>query len=300
MQAHQIQDLQVQGKQVIIHQVIIKLQTQLLGIEDRKTTSQTNNVQTNNNNAETNNQQEIISQNVNLKELHLNVEGISPSFNKDILEYYLVVSNFINNIEVDAKPEEQTANVSITGNNNLVLGNNKIEIVVTSKDSKNSKKYVINVSKLQDKNIGNASLENLAIENVAIIPEFSSDILSYSAEVDSNIESINILAVPQNEKATVEIYGNNNLQIGDNFVEIKVIAEDENTIKNYNILVHKKNKQEEQTEDESKEVLNKTKEDIKKHENKYYLWIIFIIFLIILVSIIAFIIWKKRQNKKEK
>lgn len=136
-----------------------------------------------------------------MKELHLNIEGLSPAFNKNTLQYYLVVSNLINDIEVTAVAEDSSAKVEITGNKNLVIGSNKIEIRVVSSDGTASKTYIINVSKTEDKELGNASLENLAIENVTITPEFSSDIFEYTAEVGSNVESLNILAVPQREKA---------------------------------------------------------------------------------------------------
>ena len=160
-----------------------------------------NNNQTNNqeNNSSTNNEANKI--NVNLKELHLNVEGISPAFNANTTQYYLVVSNLINDIEVIATPEDATAKVEIIGNTNLVMGNNEILVKVISSDGSASKVYKINVSKTENEERGNASLENLAIENVGIVPEFNSDIFEYTAEVGSNIENLNILAVPQRENA---------------------------------------------------------------------------------------------------
>ena len=257
-------------------------------------TNNTINNSVNNNNQESQN----VSQNVNLKELHLNVQGISPSFNKDITEYYLIVSEFINDIEVEAYQEEQLSNVIITGNKNLQMGSNKIEIKVTSGDGKNSKTYVINVSKMKDENLGNCFLENLAIENVNIVPEFNSEIFSYFAEVDSNIDNLNILAVPQNEKAKIEIYGDKNLQFGDNTIEILVTAEDLITIKKYNIHVHKKTQEEENVDKFNSDILNKTQSDLRKHENKYFWWILIIAGLILSIGIISFMLWKKKNNKK--
>lgn len=237
-----------------------------------------------------------VSQNVDLSGLHLNVEGISPSFNKDILEYYIVVSDQINDIEVDAEPENDTANVKITGNNNLKLGANKIEIIVTSSDNKTSKVYIINVSKTDNKTMGNANLENLAIENVQLVPEFASDILNYSIEVANDIDYLNILAVPQNEKANVQIFGNDKLQTGDNLIEINVTAEDNITIKKYNILVHKKDENEEKIENEANEIiLNKKEAEQKANEtnNNWIKAIIIIIFLIIII--IGYIVYKNKS-----
>ena len=152
-----------------------------------------------NNNSSTNNRANNV--NLNLKELHLNVEGISPAFNANTTQYYLVVSNLINDIEVIATPEDAAAKVEIMGNTNLMMGNNEILVKVISSDGSASKVYKINVSKTENEERGNASLENLAIENVGIVPEFNSDIFEYTAEVGSNIENLNILAVPQRENA---------------------------------------------------------------------------------------------------
>ncbi len=277
-----------------IQAVIIKQETYFLVGNVNKQKQATN---TSTNNAPRNTEQETanISQNVNLKELHLNVEGISPSFNKDILEYYLVVSNFINDIEVDAMAEEASSKVQVTGNHNLQMRSNKIEVTVTSGDGKTSKPYVINVSKLADEKLGNCFLENLAIENISIVPEFSSEVFSYSAEVGSNVEKINILAVPQNENAKVEIIGNDNLQFGKNNVEIIVTAEDSITVKKYNILVHKKT-QEEENEKNNIDILNQTDKDLRKHENKFYWLILIIVILISAIGIIIFLLWKRKKT----
>ena len=117
--------------------------------------------------------------------MHLNLEGLSPAFNKNTTQYYLVVSNLINDIEVKAVPEDSSCK----------------DIKVISADGSASKIYSINVSKTENKELGNASLENLAIENITLNPEFNSDIFEYTAEVSSDIENLKILAVPQRENA---------------------------------------------------------------------------------------------------
>lgn len=175
--------------------------TSLGGTTSKPQTGTGNTAQTTNHQNNNTNNNESSNANVNLKELHLSVEGISPSFNANTVQYYLVVSNLINDIDVVATPEDQSAKVEITGNKNLAMGSNVIQVKVTSSDGKASKIYTINVSKTDDKEHGNADLENLAIENVSIVPEFSSDIYEYTAEVGSDIENLNVLAIPQKENA---------------------------------------------------------------------------------------------------
>lgn len=152
------------------------------------------------------------STNANLKELHLSVEGLSPAFQKTITRYNLIVGNDVSQIAVNAIPEDSNAKVSVTGNTNLKIGTNEIKITVTAQDEKTVKTYIIEVTKTENPELANANLENLAIENVTLEPEFSPDIISYNAVIGSSVESIHILAVPQIEGANIEITGADNIQ----------------------------------------------------------------------------------------
>lgn len=173
---------------------------------------------------------------------------MSPAFNKNTTNYYIVVSESVNNINVVAEPEDSNAKVNISGNNNLQVGNNKITISVTAPNNKNKKTYTINVTKTNNPDNSNASLLNLAVENVTLEPEFNKDVTQYRAQVGSGQESLNILAVPEIEGANVDIQGKDNLQFGENTITIKVTAKDGTTIKEYIILVYRKTQEEENSE----------------------------------------------------
>ncbi len=147
-----------------------------------------------------------------MKELHLSVEGLSPAFQKTITRYNLIVGEDINQINVNAITEDSKASVSITGNTGLKIGANEIRITVTAQDKKTTKTYTIEVSKTQNPELANANLENLAIENVTLEPEFSPDIISYNAVVASDVEAIHLLAIPQIEGAKVEIMRGDTIQ----------------------------------------------------------------------------------------
>lgn len=185
------------------------------------------------------------STNANLKELHLNVEGLSPAFQKTITRYNLVVGDDVSQIAVNAIPEDSNAKVNVTGNTNLKIGTNEVKITVTAQDGKTTKTYVIEVTKTENPELANANLENLAIENVTLEPEFSADIISYNAVIASTQESIHILAVPQIEGATVEITGADNIQFGENIITVKVVAKDGITSKEYTISLYKTTEEEE-------------------------------------------------------
>lgn len=278
-------------------------------IEELSTTQEEQETQSNNN---------ISSDNAYLEILRLDKEGITPSFNKEITEYYITVDSTVNNLQINAIPENIEANVEIKGNNNLVNGINKIEIIVTSKDGSKKKIYNINVTKTSNIAASNTNLETLAIENVTLFPEFYENILNYKAEVSNETKSLNILAIPQSISAQVVIEGNINLKEGKNIVNVKVIAENKISEKNYIIEVYKRNSNEEVEALEEQEIkIEKANELIEEKEQNQEdtqqleheiniqnndndknnnIIIIIIIIVIILGSITAFIIYRKKKN----
>ena len=191
--------------------------------------------------------------NEDLEIMRLDRSGMIPSFNKDITEYYMTIGNHINNIEITAIPENKEASVQILGNNDLKEGINKIEIIVTSKDKTNEKKYTINLTETSDTETANTNLENLAIENVTLSPEFHSNTTQYNAEVSNTVKSLNILAIPENAKAQIIIEGNENLKEGNNVITIKVIAQNNITERVYKINLYKRNNGEEAEEKQEQE-----------------------------------------------
>jgi hypothetical protein len=93
-----------------------------------------------------------------------------------------------------------------------------------------------NPPQYQEKKSENADLRVLKIENME--PEFSKDVTEYYLTVDLEIDKIDIEAYSDSEKASVDIQGNNDLQEGENKIEIVVTAEAGNQ-KTYYIYVTK-------------------------------------------------------------
>lgn len=77
----------------------------------------------------------------------LSVEGyqLSPTFNKNTLEYSLVVPNEVRKIKINATKEDGTANILGIGEKELIEGTNKIEIKVTAENGA-VKTYIVNVT----------------------------------------------------------------------------------------------------------------------------------------------------------
>lgn len=177
-----------------------------------------------------------------LKELRVNEEGILPSFNKDIFNYYLTINQNINNIEIEAIPENPNSQIEIIGNTNLKYGENNIVIKLILNNEETI--YSIKVVKTQDLELANCNLETLAIENGLVEPAFDANITDYKINISNDTTQLNILAIPQNENAKIEIYGNEKLEVGDNLIEIIVTAQDKTTKKKYSITAYRKTQQE--------------------------------------------------------
>lgn len=193
---------------------------------------------------------------LNLGIMRTNQEGITPNFDAEILEYYLVVDETVNNLDITAIPVSKKAEIVIVGNKNLKRGINKVKITVSLNG--NSKTYTINVTKTDNPNKANANLETLAIQNYTLEPEFQNSITNYYAEVANTETLVNILAIAEDSSANVKIEGNNDLKYGSNNVVVTVTARDGITDKKYNIEIYRRNDEEE----------NVYKEEIKENNEE--------------------------------
>ena len=250
-------------------------------------------------------QVENLSSNSNLKSLRLDIGELLPGFQKDITTYGVYVEENVINVDVLAVPEDNKSDISIKGNNNLQQGNNVVLVTVTAEDG-TQKIYTINVTKSNMASKINSKLENLAIENVMLSPDFNPNVFNYTAEVGSNVNNINVLAIPQIENATVSINGANDLNYGENEVVITVTSENEQNTDKYYIKVYKKTETEEQTVNEKKEtvsdIYNQAKKEKEAQDTKQYGSILFAIILsislIVTIAIITKPYWKKIKRKK--
>ena len=85
----------------------------------------------------------------------------------------------------------------------------------------------------------NAYLKEFRVNVEGISPPFSKAIYNYSLNVGDDIESIAVTAIAEDPNANVNISGNTGLKQGENIIAVRVTAEDNRTIKTYNINVVK-------------------------------------------------------------
>lgn len=170
------------------------------------------------------------SNNKNLESLTIE-DGLTltPEFNSDVTEYSLTVGADVTSIDITATAEDDNAEVEITGNNNLLMGENTVEIKVTAEDG-TERTYTINVTKgeVGETVVNGIGLSELSIEGYTLSPEFSSNIYEYALDVpDITVTNLMINAKSNLESAIIEIVGNNELKLGENIITILVKSENE-------------------------------------------------------------------------
>ena len=256
---------------------------------------------------------DIADNNAYLQVLRLGIEGISPDFDKDVFEYFVLVNDSVDKFDLTAIAENPNAKVNIKGNKDFKKGINKVEIEVISKDGTNKNTYIINVSKTNDVIKANSNLETLAIEYSSLEPPFDPNNTQYKASVSNDVKNLNVLAIPENVNAKVDITGNKDLQYGSNIVNVVVTAENGFTIKRYVIKVYRKTIEEElRNEQENKEnferlsTLLEAEEYVDENENsleniknnRTNRYIIPVIIVIVTAGIITvYIMIKKKKGK---
>lgn len=91
----------------------------------------------------------------------------------------------------------------------------------------------------------NASLKSMQLDVVGISPNFNKNTTSYWITVPTAVDSIEVTAIPEDANATVSVEGNYNLADVQNYIYIRVTAEDGVTRKVYTINVTRSDNEEE-------------------------------------------------------
>ncbi len=149
--------------------------------------------------------------------------SLSPTFDKDTLEYSTTVLSSSNVVSILATKLNEYSEVSGLGNKNLEYGINKFNIVVNS-ELGNTKTYKITITRPDDREKIN-TLSTLSVSDYNISPTFKSSVTSYSLTVPGTTTNVYINATKNgNNSYFVSDYGPRkvNLEYGSNKVLIKV------------------------------------------------------------------------------
>lgn len=243
---------------------------------------------------------------------YLKTLGVTPSkydfkgFTKTKTSYNVTVPSSVDFLDVIAKKEDSNATVKISGNSGFEVGSdNIIKIVVTAEDGKTTRTYQIKVTKLaeEEEKPGNiieeeikVYLESLKIDGVSISPEFSSDVHTYTANLNSDVQEVQIDAIPNSEKSKVEITGNTDLVDGENLINIIVTGEDKTTKSVYQITLNKKINEVDTENDVKSE---NTAEVLKIGKKAVTIIIIVITTIIILIIVISILLVSENKRLKK-
>lgn len=210
------------------------------------------------------------SDNNNLKSISINNIELKD-FNKDILVYSLTVENEVEKLNVKAVKEDNFANVSYNIPNYLEVGENEISIKVTAEDD-TTKIYKIIVTRKKEIS-SNADLKLVNIKGYNL--KFDGASKTYHLKINYEDKKLDIECLTEDENATYEINGNENLKNG-SIIKINVTAENKET-QIYRIIISK-----------------------EKEEKQSIIPVIIFSIVIVVILIIVFVVLKINKNKKDK
>lgn len=179
-------------------------------------------------------EEEKKSDNAYLKSLTIEGQELIPTFNKETTSYTMQVTSDIIELNVKAETEDEKASTSIQGNKDLKDGENIVTISVNAEDG-TTKIYEIKVTKSEKIALG---LKSLIIEGTDIESDFRPELYEYEIEVE-DVTNLQIEAIANDETATVEILGNEDLQDGENIITIIVSSQDGKEKVTYQITANK-------------------------------------------------------------
>lgn len=176
--------------------------------------------------------------------------GIKPEeydfsgFKKDKTEYSVQVPKDVEEIEVYAEATSEKAQISGTGKVQLKNGKNKIIVQVTAEDG-TTQTYTIEVIRGEAEAVATNNsddgfgLSSLEVNGMTLTPNFKTGTYEYAIELSEDLSSLDIEAIATDEDATIEILGNENLQLGENTITILVRNEKTDETATYQIIVNK-------------------------------------------------------------
>ena len=235
-----------------------------------------------------------------LREIKIDGQAIEPPFDQFITDYVIAIGEEKDKIEIEAVTDDPNATAEVIGDTKLKTGVNDFEIKVTAEDGKTTNSYYLHITK-GDKEKANANLKSLEIKDIQLNPQFNEKDIDYLVEYEGYIEHLDIVAVPEDENATVEILDNSDFSSTLHIVTIKVTAEDGITTKEYKLTAKKAGESVEDPSglEEYEADLEQAKQEQKGNISYYTASAIGFLILVVIV-IVLIMIAKKGKKKEEK
>ena len=168
------------------------------------------------------NREDTRSSNNNLKSLTLSKGNLN--FNKSTTTYNVDVDKDTTSVKIEASLEDVKASFENgfgPRTINLNPGNNTIYIKVRNEIG-NIKTYTININR-EDGKSSDSTLKEIKLSEGKI--DFKTDVLEYKINVEYDVDTFKIEALPTDGKSKVNITGDEKLKVGENTFTITVEAE---------------------------------------------------------------------------
>lgn len=169
------------------------------------------------------------STNNNLKSLNVEGYSLSPDFNKDTLEYSVELPADQTKIKINASKEDGYASLNGAGEKDVVEGENRFEIVVTSETGK-SKTYVL-LANVKD---NNPIIVEVDDKELTVVKRNTS-LTKPSEDFTDTKVTINETEIPAfyNEKTNITLVG---LKDSEGITNLYIYDEEEQTYTKYQSL----------------------------------------------------------------
>ena len=179
------------------------------------------------------------SSNANLSSLLVREGILRPSFDKMTVSYETKVPYDVEEVHIDALPEDAGATISYQGLNNLEVGNNTVKVIVTASDL-TQKEYSINVIRQPE---AQNSLDLKTLDVTSCTLEFDPSIQYYECEVENEVDKVTVTATLDDEINNLQGTGDYDLEVGRNEIGLKVINP-QNIEKDYQVVITRKKSKE--------------------------------------------------------
>lgn len=188
------------------------------------------------------------SSNSKLSSLQIAEGVITPEFNSNVREYAVMVPNEITKLSIAASQEHSRATVRIVGNEELQVGDNTVEIIVTAENGSTSTYKIYATRALPELNLQTLSIcyidENNQKVELKLEPQFVFNTYEYKSleKLSYTVKELQVDAIANRENAKVEIIGNKEIKAGKNEITIKVTLPNEEGLeeqKTYKITIER-------------------------------------------------------------
>lgn len=228
------------------------------------------------------------SSNNYLTELSVKGYELTPTFDKQTVNYSIEEEIDENSLEINAVADDERATVSGTGNVSLQTGENNLRIEVEAENGVKRTYFIKCNKKIEDEELTLSAITLLAVstdgstQEIFLNKEISDDVFEYSCDVYSDVNKIQIETTSEKSDANITITGNENLKEGQNTITI-ALKDDSGKETIYKIQVNKQYSK-----------ISETKTE-KNNSN-----IVPIIMAVLLIVIILIVFSKAKKNKRSR